>query len=141
MKPDEIRRELLQQHSELRAMLDVIETIAKRARSGDHDPGDLWGCVARLSEAIHAHSKREEALLEGLIPSVDPFGDARVAIMDEEHKMAHERLDAAILGIPSLSSGLAAVAVIALVRLIREHMDREEAAFLNEHVLRDEAPE
>jgi hypothetical protein len=40
-------------------------------------------------------------------------------------------------GTPSLSNGLAAVAVVALVRLIRDHMDREEAAFLNERVLPD----
>jgi hypothetical protein len=95
--------------------------------------------VARLGEAIRAHTVREEDLLTGLVPQIAAFGDARLAIMDEEHREAHEQIEIALAGIPPLPSQLAAVGVIALARILREHMDREEAAFLNEHVLRDEA--
>jgi hypothetical protein len=123
MKPGDMRRELLLQHAQIRALLDTTEQIAKRARAGDPEAGDLQGCIARLAAAEHAHSAREEELLQ--------------ALMDAEHKQAHARIDAAMEGTPSLSTGLAAVAVVALVRLIRDHMDREEAVFLNERVLPD----
>ena len=138
MKPSEIRRELLQQHAEIRIMMEVTLTIAKGTRVGVPDRGDLPDCVVRLADALRAHNQREEALLRDLILSVDAWGPARAAIMTEEHEKEHERLNAALLGVPRTPIEFAAAGVIALVALIRQHMDREEAAFLGEDVLRDD---
>jgi hypothetical protein len=138
MKPSEIRHELLQQHAEIRTLTQVAQTIAEGVRTGSPYRGDLQQCVARVAEAVRAHSTREEELLRSLVATADAWGTVRVSIMDREHVQAHERLDAALRGIPALPPDLAAVGVIALLRLIREHMDREEAAFLNESVLRDD---
>jgi hypothetical protein len=138
MKPSEIRRELLDQHASIRTMTEVAQTIAKRMRAGQPPEGDLQDCVARLAEAIHAHNAREEELLRELAPVFDAWGKERLSMMDHEHMAAHRRLDEAIRGIPRVRTELAAVGVIALSHLIREHMDREEAAFLNEEVLCDE---
>ena len=138
MKPSEIRGELLHQHAQIRIMMEVTLTIAKGAGLGAPGRGDLHGCIVRLAEALRAHNQREEALLRDVIPSVDAWGPARAAIMTEEHKREHDRLDVALLGIPCAPVELAAAGIVALVGLIRQHMDREEAAFLGEDVLRDD---
>ena len=138
MKPSEIRGELLQQHAQIRVMMDVTLTIAKGTRVGAPDGGDLQGCLVRLADAVRTHNLREEALLRDLIPSVDAWGPARAAIMIAEHMKEHERLHAALLGVPCTPVEFAAAGIVALVELIREHLDREEAAFLGEDVLRDD---
>lgn len=58
--------------------------------------------------------------------------------MTEEHEREHERLDTALLDVPRTPIEFAAAGIVALVALIRQHMDREEAAFLGEDVLRDD---
>ena len=138
MKPSEIRGELLHQHAQIRIMMDVTLTIAKSARVGAPGRGDLQGCLVRLADALRTHNQREEALLRDLIPSVDAWGPARAGIMNEEHTREHARLDAALLGVPRTPVEFAAAGIVALVGLIREHTDREEAAFLGEDVLRDD---
>ena len=138
MKPSEIRGELLQQHAHIRTIMDVTLTIAKGARVAAPDRGDLQGCVIRLADALRTHNQREEDLLRDLIPSVDAWGPARAAIMTEEHQREHDRLDAALQGVPRTPIEFGAAGIVALVHLIRQHMDREEAAFLGEDVLRDD---
>jgi len=138
MKPSEIRLELLQQHDQIRVIMEVTKTIAESISAGRPRRGDLSGCVLRLADAVRAHNCREEALLLDFIPSVDAWGGAREAIMRKEHIQEHARLDVALRGIPLASPDLAAFGVVALIRLMREHMDREEAAFLGEDVLRDD---
>jgi hypothetical protein len=119
-------------------MTEIIQRIADSARKRGDGQGDLHGCILRLDEAVRAHNAREEELLRELVRSSDGWGDARLAIMDEEHVKAHDRLQAAIRGVPTLSPGIAGVGVVAMVRLLREHMDREEAVFLNAEVLNDD---
>ena len=138
MKPSEIRRELLEQHANIRIMMEVTQTIAEGARLGLPARGDLRGCVVLLADALRSHNLREEELLRDLIALVDAWGGARANIMRDEHVQEHARLDAALLGIPLAPPGVAAVGVVALVRLLREHMDREEGTFLCEDVLRDD---
>jgi hypothetical protein len=138
MKPSEIRHELLEQHSRIRIMTEVIQTIAKGIRDGNGGCGDLTECLVRLAEAVRSHNLREEALLRDLVRSIDAWGEAREAIMTEEHVQEHARLDTALRGISEASPEIAAVGVLALLRLIREHMKREEAVFLSEEVLRDD---
>jgi hypothetical protein len=138
MKPSEIRHELLEQHSQIRIMTEVVQTIAKGVRDGNGSSGELADCLARLSEAVGSHNWREEVLLRDLVPLIDAWGPARAAIMTEEHIQEHARLQTALRGISMTSPEIAAVGVLALTRLIREHMAREEAAFLCEEVLRDD---
>jgi hypothetical protein len=138
MKPSDIRGELLQQHAQIRIIMEVMRTIAKGVRVGMAGRSDLQGCLVRLSDALRTHNRREDALLRDLIPSIDAWGPARASIMAEEHEREHARLDAALSGIPYTSVQFAAAGIVALVDLIRQHMDREEASFLGEDVLRDD---
>ncbi len=129
MKPSEIRGELLKEQAQIRTMLDVTLTFAERPRVDAPGCDDLQEHLVRLTDAIRMHNLREEALLRDLIPSVDAWGPARAAIMVEEHVREHERLYAALLGIPCTPAEFAAAGVAALVHLIGEHMDREEPPF------------
>jgi Hemerythrin HHE cation binding domain len=138
MKPSEIRGDLLREHAQIRVMLDVTLTFAEVSRVDAPGCDDLREHLVRLTDAMRAHNLREEALLGDLIPAIDAWGPARAAIMFEEHVQEHERLYAALLGIPCTPAEFAAAGVAALVGLIGEHMDREEAAFLGEDVLRDD---
>jgi hemerythrin len=138
MKPSEIRGELLREHAQIRTMLDVTLTFTEVSHVDAPGCDDLREHLVRLTDTIRAHNLREEALLRDLIPTVDAWGPARAAVMIEEHNQEHERLYAALFGIPCTPAEFAVAGVATLVDLIREHMDREEAAFLGEDVLRDD---
>jgi hypothetical protein len=138
MNPSEIRSALLREHAQIRIMLDVTLTFAEASHVDALGCDDLRQHLIRLTDAIRTHNLREEALLRELIPSVDAWGPARAALMFEEHVQEHEQLYAALLGVPFTPAEFAVAGVRALVDLIHEHIDREEAAFLNEDVLRDD---
>jgi hypothetical protein len=111
-------------------LLDVTLTFAEGPRVDAAGCDDLREHLVRLTDAIRMHNLREEALLRDLIPSADAWGPTRAEIMIEEHIQEHDRLCAALLGIPCTPPEFAAAGIAALVGLIGEHMDREEAAFL-----------
>jgi hypothetical protein len=138
MNASEIRSVLLREHAQIRIMLDVTLSFAEASHVDAPGCDDLREHLIRLTDAIRTHNLREEALLREVIPTVDAWGLARAAIMFEEHIQEHERLYAALLGVPLTPAEFAAAGVVALVDLIHGHIDREEAAFLNEDVLRDD---
>jgi hypothetical protein len=73
-----------------------------------------------------------------VILGVDAWGPVREAIMAAEHVKEHERLQTALRALPSTSLDFAVAGVVALVALLRGHMDKEESAFLNDGVLGDD---
>jgi hypothetical protein len=58
--------------------------------------------------------------------------------MTAEHLEEHNRLRTALSALRTASPELAGQGLVALVDCIRDHMDREEAAFLGAEVLRDD---
>jgi len=112
--------------------------IALRAREGDGVSRELQASVICLADRVRMHNLREEELLKDVIPTIDAWGRVRAAIMTAEHIKEHGRLYTALLGIPATSAETAGVDVVALIALMLDHMDREEAAFLNEEVLSDD---
>jgi hypothetical protein len=128
----EIRREILSQHDELRTMIE--ETRASVAPTGEPDGNpDRFACMDRLAGALQAHNRREEALLKGLLATVDAWGPARAEIMDARHLAEHEELHAALVDVLFDAEGVGP----ALDRIL-QHMAYEESAFLGEDVLRDD---
>jgi hypothetical protein len=138
MKPSEIRAELLQQHREIRAMMEATRAIAVRWRAGDGGGDELQASVVCLADRVRTHNLREEELLGDVIPDADAWGPARATVMADEHVKEHGRLYTALLGLPCTSAEMAGAGVVALIALLREHMDREEAVFLCEDVLHDD---
>jgi hypothetical protein len=139
MKPSEIRAELLEQHRQVRELMAATRQIARRARAGDDVRAELQDAVRRLSDRVDVHNLREEELLRDLIPAIDARGSVRAAVMTAEHVKEHHRFRTALSGLPSVSVETAGVGILALLALMGDHMEREEAAFLGENVLRDEA--
>jgi hypothetical protein len=138
MKPSEIRAELLEQHRQIRDLMSSTRDVAVRARSGDECGEELQASVRRLAERVRTHNDREEELLQDIIPVVDAWGPVRSAVMTAEHIKEHHRFHTALLSLPSTAAETAGVGVIALLALMGDHMEREEAAFLGEDVLSDE---
>lgn len=131
MKASQMRAELCEEHAQLRAMIDVVRRLAARPSQGTAGREALRGAVVQLADALRRHNLREEELLGGIIPTVDAWGPVRAEIMDEEHVAEHEELYAALLGQDGQP-------VESLLDRVLDHMAREEAAFLNEDVLRDD---
>jgi hypothetical protein len=100
--------------------------------------GDPRAHLLRLADALRAHNLREEVLLKDLVLGADAWGAARVAIMIEEHIQEHTRLCQALDQAPYTPVEPIVSGILAAIEEIRAHMDREEAAFLNESVLCDD---
>lgn len=134
MTPGEIRTEMLGQHADMRAMIARATTLLGRIRAGEAVRGELRSVLGALADAAGVHNAREEALLRDIIPTVDAWGPARATVMDEQHRLEHQALHAA------LASGIVdddAATEDLLARMLR-HMEREEEAVLSEEVLRDD---
>jgi hypothetical protein len=138
MSASEIRTELLEQHAHIRRMMDATRVAAVRASAGECDGDELRASLVALADAVRTHNLREELLLRDVIPSVDAWGPTRAAIMTESHIKEHDRLFTALLGFRSTPVDIAGAGIIALIALLRDHMDHEEAIFLREDVLRDD---
>jgi hypothetical protein len=137
MKLSDIRRELLEQHYQIRVTMAATRAVAERLLSGGGTRDELRASLTRLANAVRVHNLREEELLGDVIPSLDAWGPARAATMTDEHAREHTRLHAALLDMRS-SEDASVDSVLALVALMREHIDREETVFLREDVLRDD---
>jgi hemerythrin len=108
---------------------------ADRARDGASVVQDLPSAIRLLVDAVRRHNQREEHLLRDLIPTVDAWGQMRAEIMTDEHVHEHNLLHRTLLGTPS---ELAGPDISQLLDRLIQHMAREEEAFLNERVLRDD---
>jgi hypothetical protein len=137
MKLSDIRRELLEQHHQIRTLMTATHVVADDVLTGAGSRDALRASLTRLAHALWAHNVREEELLRDVIPSVDAWGPARAAVMTDEHAKEHTRVHAALLDLRS-TEDTSVDSVLALVALMRDHMDREEAVFLREDVLCDD---
>jgi hypothetical protein len=137
MKLSDIRRELLEQHHQIRALMAGTRAHAERVLSGEGSGDELRASLTRLANAVRAHNVREEELLGDIIQSLDAWGPARAAVMTDEHAKEHTRLHAALLDLRSTEQ-TSVDSVLALVALMRDHMDREEQIFLHQDVLCDD---
>jgi hypothetical protein len=137
MTPSEIRAELLGQHAKIRAMMDELRELSRRARAGEPVVDLLQAGVTRLAAAIVEHNLREEELLRPIIPTVDAWGAVRAEIMDESHIREHQELWDAVAGLAHTPSEFAGAGVEELFQRVLEHMEHEEKALLSEDVLHE----
>lgn len=137
MKISEMRTELLGQHDTIRGLVAEVEgALAGVVSEG---PGAVYDALRRLQSTLDHHNRREELLLESLLPTLDAWGDARAAWMDLRHREEHAEAMAAIrvaLGVEDPSARGATVR--ALLAEILAHVAREEVEFLSADVLTDD---
>jgi hypothetical protein len=140
MNAAEIRDELLSQHANLRQIIDEVHRSAGVGSAGAGTDVEVAAHVVRLARMLREHNRREEALLRGVLGSVDAWGPVREEIMNEEHVAEHEELGAALCSATAGPGvGMTGAALIDLLERVLEHMAREERIFLDADVLREDA--
>ncbi len=139
MTPSQIRDELLSQHQGLRGRLEVTRAVVERWAKGEVPQAHVRTELAGLSDALRNHNLVEERTLRELIRSVDAWGPVRVEIMDEAHIGEHRDLFDALHAMSLADSPHEAAQELERFRTrLLQHMDKEEAGFLNASVLRDD---
>jgi hypothetical protein len=140
MSLSEIRDELLREHADLREQIEEVRAAMDRWTHGSASHSHVRSQLAVLANSLRAHNTSEEKALGGIVRAVDAWGPARAEIMGEEHFREHAELYEA------LSSTAVAVEPSAwreltdrLLARMLDHMAREERAFLNDEVLRDDS--
>jgi hypothetical protein len=135
----QIRTELLEEHAELRRLVEEARGLCALWRADKMPRFALQRCLQRLATAGRSHNQREELLLRGIVRHVDAWGAVRTEIMDEQHVREHEELSAMWTQLETaIDSDEASAAVLPALDALLGHMDREEAMFLNEKILNDD---
>jgi hemerythrin-like domain-containing protein len=138
MTPSSIRIELLEQHAELRKLVDSVRLCTDPLLNGAHLFENLASAIDLLSDALQGHNLREEHLLRDLVANVDAWGEARADIMTSEHSREHAAIQGSLAAMAHAPSAFAAGDVGLILDELLGHMAREEEVFLNEIVLRDD---
>jgi hypothetical protein len=139
MKLSQIRAQLLDQHAALRDQVGATCAVMDRWMRGEPLREEARACIARLTEALRAHNRQEEALLKDIVKTIDAWGPARVEIMGEEHVKEHDELYAALMNATlGTDARSCALSIVKLLDRLLDHMAHEEKTFLGEDVLSDD---
>lgn len=139
MTPAETRDELLAEHADLRRHLDVVRHAMAAWLEGRDSRNAVRDAMTALADTLRRHNQHEERAATETVRTIDAWGPARVEIMEEAHVREHRELYDALVAVgaaPYAQDGARALA--AFGDRFLEHMAREEAAFLNASVLRDD---
>jgi hypothetical protein len=140
MTPKQIRVEILAQHAGLRAMIVETRRAIERVGGSEVTRAELRLHVGSIAHTLREHNRCEEELLRGVLFDADAWGPVREDIMSEEHASEHALLCGAMVDASVISdAGLSEGTLLRAFDQVLEHMSREESAFLNEDVLRDDA--
>jgi len=137
----EIRRLLLDQHTELRTIIGELEAAALRVAAGDSAAVRVVDAsIQALATALAAHHAAEDAHLASFLPGADAWGTERAKLLRERHDASHAVMDAAVAeaASPAASSAARAATALSLATALREHMSVEEKYILTESLLRDD---
>ncbi|MGO9834746.1 MAG: hemerythrin domain-containing protein [Polyangiaceae bacterium] len=138
MTLSQIRAELLQQHAELRRMVERARLCSEPACDDASMAQNRLSEMRLLADAVQRHNRREEHLLRSLILTVDAWGRARAEVMTDEHVREHEALHRGLLATPCTPSEFANAGMDRVLDALLSHLAHEEQAFLNDRVLCDD---
>jgi len=135
----ELRKELLNQHQELRELAKGVVAAAEGARAEPAQLPDLRAALLGLAASVLAHNAFEDRELHAVLRNIDAWGPIRDVLVDERHASEHEAILAAIhtAGKETSAAAICDAALRALTDL-ESHMDREERELLHPDVLRDD---
>ncbi len=141
MKPSEVRRHVLADHVTIRGMLLSVESVAKRVIEEERH---LVGVLRLESEGLLAflreHMRWEDRHLAPALREADSWGSARAEQLESDHREQRELLQHSLETIEDQGRPPVLIArnMLDLVRLLREDIEHEESALLDERVLRDD---
>jgi hemerythrin-like domain-containing protein len=140
VKPAEIRRRILAEHRNLRAMLDVVEPLTQRFERGeDAEAKELREEALSLYETFAAHLLHEEATLEPALRAQGKDGERLADRLAHEHHEQRELLSYLVSRLkanrrPTL---LMAREVRNFAEYLRNDMAHEESTLLSAAALPD----
>jgi hypothetical protein len=138
MRPSEVRRQVLADHAALRDKLSRLQKVAQQVLEGERS---LLGALRLEGEALLKllleHIQWEDVNLDPALRRSDVWGDERAAQLARDHR---ELLEHALRGLedPTRPAVVLARNLVDLVELLDEDMADEEAAVLDERVLRND---
>ena len=141
MKPSEVRRHVLADHVTIRGMLLGVESVAKKVIDEEHH---LVGALRLEGEGLLAflreHMRWEDRYLAPALREADSWGSARAEQLESDHREQRQLLQHSLETIEDQSRPPALIArnMLDLVQLLREDIEHEESALLDERVLRDD---
>ena len=141
MTPAETREWVLKDHLSLRSLLDELEDVGQRVRSGERRLlGPLRLTAERFLHRFEDHTRWEDEHLRPALLDADAWGQLRAARLDHDHIEQRELLDFCLerLRESDRPPVLVARGVLDLVALIRTDMEEEERDLLDERILRDD---
>lgn len=141
MRPSEVRRQVLADHAALRDNLSRLQKVAQRVLEGERS---LLGALRLEGEALLKllleHMQWEDVHLDAALRHAGAWGDERAAQLARDHREQRELLEHALRGLHDQARPAVVLArsLVDLVELLGEDMADEEAALLDERVLRDD---
>ena len=94
--PSMVRSQVLEQHVELRALLEHVKgaSASPDTVTGEPDPDRLITAARELHRRFIAHLAFERAVLTPVFAVLDAWGPERVQQLEGEHSAQREHLDA-----------------------------------------------
>ncbi len=141
MRPSEVRRQVLAAHAALRDNLSRLQKVAQRVLEGERS---LLGALRLEGEALLKllleHMQWEDVNLDAALRHSDAWGGERAAQLARDHREQRELLEHALRDLHDQARPAVVLArsLVDLVELLGEDMADEEAALLDERVLRDD---
>lgn len=141
MYPSQVRNRILEDHNEIRALLEKLEEL-EAAPAGEAASVELINAATTLKTKLRAHIELEDEILD---PALNEVGDAwrklrqqKLQDLHVEHERLLATLDEVLKSDPVASKPLHDT-VNALIASVREDMELEESILLSDNVLRDDA--
>lgn len=139
--PSVIRKQILHQHRELRAMLEEIQELSEHVLQGEQDcEAPLRKQAEALYESLGRHLDVEDAFLAPALRDTDAFGKDRADQLLVHHAEQRKQLEEALWALRDDGRRIhdIATSLLHLVHDLRIDMAHEEKDLLNEKLLRDD---
>lgn len=135
-----VRQRVLEEHAEIRPLLDGVEKLAQRFEHGEEQVGrDLRKRGFGLYERLAAHMDVEEELLLSRLRGAGDRGRQLAERLAREHAEQRELLEYLLgrLGESTLPTLLIARELVSFVEYVRLDMSHEEHTLLANDLLAD----
>lgn len=140
MRASGVRRRILEDHAQLRGLLEEVDREAYRvARGAEEGAGALRALGLRLLGDFGEHLALEDRLLAPALRRAGPAGRERAERLDADHREQRELLDYLLDKVrdPSRPAAVLAAEWRSFVELLLDDMAQEELTILERELLED----
>jgi iron-sulfur cluster repair protein YtfE (RIC family) len=141
MRPSQVRRRILDDHTALRRRLEEIEELAKGVAADErHHVGGLRARAEELLRVLSEHMYWEDRHLAPALEDADAWGPERARLLEQDHRDQRSFLADVVERLQDQQQPppLLATKLLDLVGRLRADMEEEEGFFLDPDVLRDD---